>query len=271
MASAAISALRADRDELLDLAGHLTDADWKSESGCPGWSVQDVVTHLGTLYWLVVDPTVLPDTGGAPTEEAQERAVESRRAWSSESVVEDYAAVSAQALDLMAELETQDFELPLGDLGTYHASKLVNAFAFDHYTHIRADLFRPRGPLEGPAPASDALRLAPALDWIEVAAPQQNAALLAEIPGAIEIEVFGAVTRADQDRYRRRRGSRAMRCPRPRAVGHPAGEPGGRCAGDRSGRCGRGNESPARVLTAADPTRSEYHRLAPGLPAPWSS
>ena len=93
MASAAISALRADRDELLDIADHLTDADWKSESGCPGWSVQDVVTHLGTLYWLVVDPTVLPETGGAPTEEAQERAVESRRTWSSESVVEDYAAV----------------------------------------------------------------------------------------------------------------------------------------------------------------------------------
>jgi uncharacterized protein (TIGR03083 family) len=195
MVSAAISALRADRDELLDLADRLTDADWKSESGCPGWSVQDVVTHLGTLYWLVVDPTVLPDTGGAPTEEAQERAVEARRSWSSESVVEDYAAVSAQALDVMAELETQDFELPLGDLGTYHASKLVNAFAFDHYTHIRADLFQPRGPLTGPPPASDALRLAPALDWIEVAAPQQNAALLAEVPGAIEITVAGAVAR----------------------------------------------------------------------------
>ena len=85
MPSAAISALRADRDELLDITDHLTDADWKSESGCPGWSVQDVVAHLGALYWLVVDPTVLPDAGGAPTEEAQERAVEFRRAWSSEN------------------------------------------------------------------------------------------------------------------------------------------------------------------------------------------
>jgi hypothetical protein len=121
--------------------------------------------------------------------------VEARQGWSSESVVEDYAAVSAQALDVMAELETQDFELSLGDLGTYHASKLVNAFAFDHYTHIRADLFQPRGPLAGPPPASDALRLAPALDWIEVAAPQQNAALLAEVPGAIEITVAGPVAR----------------------------------------------------------------------------
>ena len=195
MGSAAIGALRADRDELLDITGHLTDDDWKSESGCRGWSVQDVVTHLGALYWLVVDPTVLPDTGGAPTEEAQARAVESRRAWSSAQVVDDYASVSAKALDVMVELETQDFELPLGDLGTYHASKLANAFAFDHYTHIRADLFQPRGPLTGPAPASDALRLAPALDWIEMAAPQQNAAVLAEIPGAIGITVTGAVTR----------------------------------------------------------------------------
>ena len=51
------------------------------------------------------------------------------------------------------------------------------------------------GPSKVLRPLSDARRLAPALDWIEVAAPQQNAALLAEIPGAIEIEVFGAVTR----------------------------------------------------------------------------
>lgn len=195
MASEAISALRADRDELLQIAARLTDAEWKSDSGCAGWSVQDVVAHLGLLYWLVVDPTVLPDTGATPTEEAQNRAVESRRAWSSAQVLDDYTAVSAKALDVMVELETQDFELPLGDLGTYHASKLVNAFAFDHYTHIRADLFQPRGSLEGPPPPSDTLRLNPTLDWIEVAAPQQNAGLLAKINGAIEVTVAGAAAR----------------------------------------------------------------------------
>jgi hypothetical protein len=66
----------------------------------------------------------------------------------------------------------------------------ASAFSFDHYTHIRADLFAPRGPLDGEPPPSDELRLGPTLDWIEAALPQQNAAAAAE--ATLEIEVTGA-------------------------------------------------------------------------------
>ena len=86
-------------------------------------------------------------------------------------------------------------EVPLGDLGTYPASVLPTAYAFDHYTHIRADLYAPRGPLDGTPPPSDALRLAPAIDWIVAAAPQQNAELLASVDGAIAIDVTGTAAR----------------------------------------------------------------------------
>lgn len=195
MTSGAIEALRADRAALLDICRGLGDAQWKAPSGCAGWSVQDVVAHVGALYWLVVDPSVLPDTTGVPTEQAQDLCVEARRSWSAKQVVDDYAAVSEKALDALAGLEAQDFELPLGDLGTYHAALLPNAYAFDHYTHIRADLFSPRGPLEGPPP-SDELRLEPTLDWIQAAAPQQNAELLAELDGSLLIEVEGTAARS---------------------------------------------------------------------------
>jgi hypothetical protein len=87
-------------------------------------------------------------------------------------------------------------EVPLGDLGTYHASLLPNAFAFDHYTHIRADLFAPRGALDGPPPPSDELRLVPTIDWIVAAAPQQNAELLAALDGAIAVDVSGTAARS---------------------------------------------------------------------------
>ena len=73
--------------------------------------------------------------------------VEARRAWSADRVLDDYRSVSPEAITRLADLGTQTFELPLGDLGTYPASALANAFAFDHYTHIRIDLFAPRGPL----------------------------------------------------------------------------------------------------------------------------
>jgi uncharacterized protein (TIGR03083 family) len=194
MTAGAIASLRAERAALLDICEGLAPDRWSAPSGCAGWSVQDVVAHMGALYWLVVDPSTLPDAAGLPTEEAQERFVGARRAWSAAEVVDDYANVSAKALDALADLEGQDFELELGDLGTYPASLLPNAYAFDHYTHIRADLFGPRGPLVGPPP-SDEMRLAPVLDWIVAAAPQQNAAVLAGLVAGIEIAVTGAAAR----------------------------------------------------------------------------
>ena len=82
MTSAAIRALEAERGALLETCAELTDADWKAESGCDGWSVQDVVAHLGALFWIVVDPQALPDASGLPTERAQDVYVEARRSLS---------------------------------------------------------------------------------------------------------------------------------------------------------------------------------------------
>jgi uncharacterized protein (TIGR03083 family) len=194
MTNAAIDALHADREALLQICAGLSDADWKADSGCPGWSVQDLVTHLGTLYWMVVDPSTLPDAGGQPTEVAQEIHVDARRAWSAEQVVEDYRSVSTAAVRLLAELQAQDFEVPLGDLGTYHVSLLPSAFVFDHYTHIRADLFPPRGPLAGPAPGAGEAQLGVAVDWIDAALPQQNRAVLQQLDGsgAVMLDVTGS-------------------------------------------------------------------------------
>ncbi len=174
MESDAIEAVRADRDALLRIGRALSTADWQAGSGCPGWSVQDVVAHMGLLFWNVVDAARLPDVSGLPTERAQEVWVASRRDWDAATVLADYEEVSAAALDRLKDLLTLDMEVPLGDLGSYPAAVLPSAFAFDHYTHIRADLFAPRGPLAGPLPPTDELRAGPALDWIEAALPQQN-------------------------------------------------------------------------------------------------
>jgi hypothetical protein len=110
-------------------------------------------------------------------------------------VLADYESVSTRALDRLARLESKDFELTLGDLGTYPVSILPNAFSFDHYTHIRADLFAPRGPLTHQPPPSDELRLAPVLDWIEAALPQQNAGPLAALASGVEIILSGPANR----------------------------------------------------------------------------
>lgn len=189
MTATAIDTLHADRAALLEIGTQLTDAQWQAGSGCPGWSVKDLVSHLGALYWLATDPAALPDITGLPTEQAQDAVVAARRPMPAAEVLADYESVSTRALDVLASLAGQHAEMALGDLGSYPASLLASAYSFDHYTHIRADLFAPRGPLPGPPPRSDAARLGPVLDWIEAALPQQNAASLGALSGTLLITV----------------------------------------------------------------------------------
>jgi uncharacterized protein (TIGR03083 family) len=187
--NAAIEGVRADRDLLLGICADLSPDDWAAPSGCEGWTVKDLVSHLGALFWAVADASKLPDTTGMPTESAQEAIVTSRRDMSQEAVLADYATVSEVALKVLADLAGLDLEIPLGDLGTYPARVLPSAYSFDHFTHIRADLFQPRGPLAGPPPPADDFRLGSVLDWAEAALPQQNAA--AADAGLFELQVTG--------------------------------------------------------------------------------
>jgi uncharacterized protein (TIGR03083 family) len=169
----------------------MDDAVWAKESGCPGWTVQDLVSHMACSFWLAVDPTTLPDPAGLPAERAADLYVESRRSLTPRQVVADYESVSLRGLELLAAVQGQDVDVPLGDVGTYPASIVPTAFAFEHYIHIRCDLFAPDGPLSGEPPASDELRLAPTLDWIEAALPQQNSKLLDGMDKAVEIRITG--------------------------------------------------------------------------------
>jgi uncharacterized protein (TIGR03083 family) len=193
--SIAVAALEADRAALIEIGGGLGPADWEAGSGCAGWSVQDVVAHMGALFWSVVDPSVLAGSMGQPTEQAQDALVRARRSMTAPEVLDDYTEVSGQAIAVLAGLAVAEFELALGDLGTYPAPVIASAFAFDHYVHIRCDLFPPRGPLSGAAPPSDELRLGPTLDWVEAALPQQNVGVLASLTGPVELVVDGTAGR----------------------------------------------------------------------------
>ncbi|MFZ0231427.1 MAG: maleylpyruvate isomerase family mycothiol-dependent enzyme [Mycobacterium sp.] len=195
--SSAIKAIEADRNTLLALCRDLDDSVCATASGCPGWTVQDLVSHMACSFWLAVDPAHLPDPAGLPAERAADVYVESRRSMSPGQVLADYESVSAKGLELLAAVQGQDIgAVPLGDVGTYPASVVPTAFAFEHYVHIRLDLFPPAGPLTGEPPASDELRLRPTLEWIEAALPQQNSKLLDGMDEAIEIRLTGVGARA---------------------------------------------------------------------------
>ena len=187
----ALASVRADHAVLLDLLGGCSPDTWAAPSGCPGWSVKDLVAHLGTMFWRTADPSRLVDTRGLPMEVGADRDVAARAAWTAARVLDDYVEAADRALAILEHLRDNDQPVPLGDLGTYPASMLASGYAFDLYTHLRADLLAPRGPLDVAPPPSDELRMAPTLAWILAALPQQCATTVAALPGAVELVLTG--------------------------------------------------------------------------------
>ena len=139
-----IRSLRADRDALLQIAESVRPEQWQAPSGCAGWNTKDLVSHLGSLFWAVVDGSMNPDTSGLEVEEAASVHVESRRALNPAEVLADYEDVSSRALEALAVVAKLDVDVPFSDFESYPASVVPLAFCFDHYTHIRFDLVAPR-------------------------------------------------------------------------------------------------------------------------------
>ena len=189
--SVTLDAIAEERKVVLELCSQMPDAMWAKDSGCTGWSVQDLLSHMACSFWLAVDPSTLPSPGEIPAERAADLYVASRRSMTPKEVVADYESVSAQGLEVLAAIETQEIDIPIGDVGTYPASVVPTTFVFESFIHTRYDLFPPDGPLEGDPPPVDELRLAPTLDWIEAALPQQNANLLNDLPTGVEINLDG--------------------------------------------------------------------------------
>lgn len=193
--SATLDAIAEERATVLNVCSQMPDSMWAKDSGCPGWSVQDLVSHMACSYWLAVDPSTLPDPGRLPAERAADLYVESRRSMTPAEVVADYESVSSRGLEVLAAVAGQDIDIPIGDVGTYPAAVVPTTFVFESFIHLRYDLFAPDGPLQSDPPPVDELRLGPTLDWIEAALPQQNTQLLNDLRVGAEILLDGLCAR----------------------------------------------------------------------------
>ena len=92
----------------------------------------------------------------------------------------EYRTLGDQALTGLEGLQGVDETMDLGDLGTHPMHLIANAFAFDHYTHIRVDVLAPGGPFERPAPPVLEAHLAATADWILACIPQMTPAAVTE-------------------------------------------------------------------------------------------
>jgi len=69
--------------------------------------------------------------------------------------------------------------------------QLADAYAFDHYCHLRIDLLAPRGPIERAVPAADATRIGPAVRWMITGMPQMQQNLGASLSAPIVLVLTG--------------------------------------------------------------------------------
>lgn len=191
MSKPAIDALRSEQQRALELVRSLTADEWEAPSGCSGWRVQDVVTHMGAVFHSIADPSSIEGGTSDDVERNAEVPVQARRSWAPEQVVAEYEEWSERGIAALAGMQEPpmaDMVIPLANLGSHPMHLLANAIVFDHYCHLRHDIGAavPRAAALPHDPAS----LAATLEWMLAGLPQMCAAALAEAPAQPVVLAF---------------------------------------------------------------------------------
>jgi len=157
------------------LCSPLTEVQWKTPTDCPGWSVQDQVSHLvGAESQILGNPR--PDHTPKETAHVKndvgrsnEVLVDYRRSWPGREVLEEFQALTGQRLVLLRGLTDEQFaaetQTPIGP-GTL--TDFVRIRIFDAWVHeqdIRRALQLP-GELDGPVAVHSVWRIARAMPFV---------------------------------------------------------------------------------------------------------
>jgi uncharacterized protein (TIGR03083 family) len=159
-----------------DLCSALTEKEWKAETDCPGWSVQDQLSHLaGSESMLLGRPApqhTIPDDLPHIRNDIgrnNEVNVDYRRSWPGAKVLEEFRDVTGERLKLMRSWTDEDFSkeswTPLGP-GTVRDFIQIRIFdAWVHEQDMRRALGRP-GDLSGAVAEHSFGRIAGAVPFI---------------------------------------------------------------------------------------------------------
>ncbi len=182
--------------EVKQVVSSLTDDEWAMPSGCAGWSVKDLVAHMSSNFKEVCEPSPPPpEPVNLPAETLMELLVEPRKEWSNTEIRDEYLKYCDGAVAALTALQDEPLAstvIPLADLGHYPMNQLADAFAFDHYCHLRVDLLQPTGPLARNLPAVDDALVGPAVGWMLTGLPQMQPGLEQSLTGSIRLTLTGA-------------------------------------------------------------------------------
>ncbi len=195
VSQAGLHAVRLAVDEVKSVITTLTDEEWALPSGCAGWSVKDLVAHMSSNYKEIVEPSPPPpEPINLPAERLMDLLVEPRKEWSNDEIRDEYLAYCDGAVVALTALQDEPLAstmIPLADLGTYALHQYADAFAFDHYCHLRVDLLAPAGPIEREVAPADAARIGPAIGWMLAGIPQMQPGLDQSLTAPIALVLDG--------------------------------------------------------------------------------
>jgi uncharacterized protein (TIGR03083 family) len=186
-----IAALQAERNEVVDFCKALSPEDWSRPSRCAGWTVQDVIAHMGAAYHGTFTPWVIKLMRTDALERNNDADAERRRDWPTEKVFREYEKWSKRFLAIQPLLQHGPggaIPIRLGEMGTYPARLLASALTFDHYVHLRYDLATTLG--RG-VPQGDANRISVLLEWMLAGLPNMSGQALSWLPGSVELVLEG--------------------------------------------------------------------------------
>lgn len=188
-----ITALTQSRREMLSVCQGLTDAEWGLPSAADGWSIQDVVAHLGAGCHAIFTPAVLAILRSDDIERANDAEVDRRRDWSVSRTMSEYETWSNRLVRLARfVLATPGRRMPLrlAELGRFPAGLLLTgAFVFDHHTHLRFDI-APVLDVELPSPQAHEVGVA--IEWMmAVLSNQIRSGALGTIPAPVVLNLRG--------------------------------------------------------------------------------
>lgn len=196
MSQEALESMGRSVEEVKQVITSFTPEEWAMPSGCDGWTVRDLVAHMSSNYKEVVEPSPPPaEPIDLPAERMMDLLIEPRADWTNEQVRDEYLAYCDGAVAAMAALQEEPSAstvIPIADLGSYPMNQLADAFAFDHYCHLRIDLLAPHGPISRDLPAADDALLGPAVGWMLIGLPQMQPGLEQQLGGRLRLELTGA-------------------------------------------------------------------------------
>ena len=153
----------------------LSEAEWKTATDCPGWSVQDQVAHLGGSESRILGnpaPDHTPaETGHVKSEGgmSNEVVVDWRRAWTGRQVLDEFRELTGRRVSDLRALSDDDFaaetQTPLGPAPVSEFISIRIMDAWVHEQDIRRALGRP-GELEGAVAAHSLGRILRAMPFV---------------------------------------------------------------------------------------------------------